>query len=103
MQLQARVDMGAMAIEGYSTFHNAPALLEPHHQFSDITRSLVTWGHTPLQSCNQFILQPQLTGLMNTKCNLEDLPGAMKDKDGCREKIRELPDVSITCSLGKEN
>ena len=29
--LQARVDMGAMAIKGYSYLPKAPALLEPHH------------------------------------------------------------------------
>ena len=28
----ARVDLGAMAIKGYSAFPKAPALLEPHHQ-----------------------------------------------------------------------
>ena len=28
----ARVDLGAMAILGYSVFPKAPALLEPHHQ-----------------------------------------------------------------------
>ena len=30
--LQARVDLGAMAIKGYSVFTKAPALLQPHHQ-----------------------------------------------------------------------
>ena len=29
---QARVDLGAMAMNGYSAFSKAPALLEPHHQ-----------------------------------------------------------------------
>ena len=28
----ARVDLGAMAMKGYSAFPKAPALLEPHHQ-----------------------------------------------------------------------
>ena len=28
---RARVDLGAMAIKGYSAFPKAPALLEPHH------------------------------------------------------------------------
>ena len=27
-----RVDLGAMAMKGYSTFPKTPALLEPHHQ-----------------------------------------------------------------------
>ena len=27
-----RVDLGAIAIKGYSVFPKAPALLEPHHQ-----------------------------------------------------------------------
>ena len=29
---QARVDLGAMAVKGYSAFPKVPALLEPHHQ-----------------------------------------------------------------------
>ena len=29
---RSRVDLGAMAIKGYSAFPKAPALLEPHHQ-----------------------------------------------------------------------
>ena len=32
LQLRASVDLGAMAMKGYSAFHKAPALLEPHHQ-----------------------------------------------------------------------
>ena len=28
---RARVDLGAMAIKGYSAFPKAPALLEPQH------------------------------------------------------------------------
>ena len=29
---RARVDLGAMAMKGYSAFPKAPASLEPHHQ-----------------------------------------------------------------------
>ena len=32
LPLQARVNLGAMAIKGYSAFPKAPALLESHHQ-----------------------------------------------------------------------
>ena len=32
LPLRARVDLGAMAMKGYSKFPKAPALLEPHHQ-----------------------------------------------------------------------
>ena len=32
LPLRARVDLGAMAMKGYSAFLKAPALLEPHHQ-----------------------------------------------------------------------
>ena len=41
--LQARVDLGAMARNEYSTLPKAPALQEPHHQiiFSDISRTFV--------------------------------------------------------------
>ena len=31
LPLQARVDLGAMAIKGYSTFPKVSALLEPHN------------------------------------------------------------------------
>ena len=32
----------------------------------------------------------------DTGCNLEDLPGAMDDRDGCREKVREIRVGSVT-------
>ena len=32
LPLRARVDLGTMAMKGYSAFPKAPALLEPHHQ-----------------------------------------------------------------------
>ena len=61
---RARVDLGAMAMKGYSTFPKAPQ----HcwnltiRLFSVISRTLVRGGLTPLQRCSQCILQPQLTG-----------------------------------------
>ena len=61
--LQARVDLGAMAMKGFSTFSKAPALLEPLNQivwfYNQDTRWW--WGLTPLQKSSQCILQPQLT------------------------------------------
>ena len=32
LPLQVKVDMGALAMKGYSTFPKTPALLKPHHQ-----------------------------------------------------------------------
>ena len=32
LPLRARVDLGAMAMKGYSAFPKVPALLEPHQQ-----------------------------------------------------------------------
>ena len=32
LTLQGRVELGAIAMKGYSTFPKAPALLEPHNQ-----------------------------------------------------------------------
>ena len=32
LPLQTRVDLGAMAVKGYSAFPKAPASLEPHEQ-----------------------------------------------------------------------
>ena len=54
--LRARVDLGAIAMKGYSAFPKAPVLLEPHQD----TR----WEEelTPLQRSSRCILQPQPTG-----------------------------------------
>ena len=43
LPLGLRVDLGVMAMEGYSAFPKAPALMEPHHQvvYSVISRALV--------------------------------------------------------------
>ena len=32
LPLRARVDLGAMAMKGFSTFRKAPAIVERHHQ-----------------------------------------------------------------------
>ena len=32
LPLRARVDLGVLAMKDYSTFPNAPVLLEPHQQ-----------------------------------------------------------------------
>ena len=32
LPVRARVDLGAMAMKGYSAFPKVPALLGPHHQ-----------------------------------------------------------------------
>ena len=53
LPFQARVDLGAMAIKGYSTFPKALALLEPHHQIV-----VCVWGILPLYR----EVQPQMTG-----------------------------------------
>ena len=63
LPLWARVDLGAMAIKGYSAFPKASELLEPHHQIYLVSypgHSLE--GLTPLQRSSQCILQPQPTG-----------------------------------------
>ena len=57
--IRARVDLGAMAMKGYSAFPKAPALLELYDQmqFCIIYRTLVGWGVLlPLQRCSRCIL-----------------------------------------------
>ena len=63
LPFQDRVDLGAMARKGYSTFPKAPASLEPHHQIvlCHIQNTHRGGGFTPLQRCSQSILQPQPT------------------------------------------
>ena len=52
LPLRVRVDLGAMAMKGYSAFPKAPAPLEPHS---------LRGGSYPSAEV-QCILQPQLTG-----------------------------------------
>ena len=44
LPLHARVDLGAMAMKGYSAFPKAPALLEPHHQIVSCHIQDTRWG-----------------------------------------------------------
>ena len=60
LPLQARVDLGVMAIKGYSAFPKAPALLEPH--ILSYPGQSLGGGLTPLQRSSWCILQTQLTG-----------------------------------------
>ena len=52
-----------MAIKGYPVFHEASALLKPHHHIVLCHIQDTRWGgFTPGQRCSRYILQPQLTG-----------------------------------------
>ena len=66
LPLWDRVDLGAMAIKGYSAFPKAPASLESHHQIVSYHIQDTHWGRglTPLERSSQCILQPQPTGQM---------------------------------------
>ena len=60
---RARVDHGAMAMNGNFAFPKAPELLEPHHQIVECHTQETRWvGLTPLQRSCLSILQPQPTG-----------------------------------------
>ena len=68
LSLRVRVDMGAMAMVGYSTFPKAPGL-EPHHQVILCHAQDTPRGElTPLQRCCRRVLQPQPTGLRLVFC-----------------------------------
>ena len=59
---QARIDLGAMLIKGFSTLRKA--LLEPHHQIVYCyTQDTLLGSLIPLQRSSQCILKPQMTGL----------------------------------------
>ena len=62
LPLRARVDLEVMVMKGYSAFHNAPLLLEPHHKIVTIQDARWEEGLTSRQRGCQCILQPQLTG-----------------------------------------
>ena len=63
LPLRAKVDLGAMAIKGYSTFSKAPALLEiPIRLFSVISGYSFGGGVLPLCREAADWAKPQLTG-----------------------------------------
>ena len=67
LPLRARVDLGVMAMKGYSAFPKAPVLLEPHHQIVLCHIQDTRWRDlTPLQRCSQCMLQLQPTGQTNS-------------------------------------
>ena len=64
LPLQAKEDLGAMAMKGYTAFPKASALLEPHHKIALCHIQVTRWsGLILLQRCNRCILQPQPTAL----------------------------------------
>ena len=66
LPLKARVNLGAMALNGYSTFLIAHALLEPHHQI--VFFHIKTFvGGVWLQRCSRCILQPPPSQLSQKK------------------------------------
>ena len=70
-QHQARLDLGAMAMKGYSAFHKAPASLELHHQIVSCHYQGTHWRSLPYpQKCSRCILQPKPTGQNFESINL---------------------------------
>ena len=62
LPFRVRVDLGVMAMNGFSAFPKA--LLEPYNQIVKCHIQDTRWeGLTPLQRSSRCILQPQLTGL----------------------------------------
>ena len=57
--IRVRANLRAIAVNVYSTFPKAQALLEPHHQIVQCHIQDTRWGSlTPLQRCSLCILQP---------------------------------------------
>ena len=75
LPLQARMDLGVMAMKEYST-SQVPALLKPHHQIvCHIQDTRWGGGLIPLQRSSRCILQPQPTGQyteLNVKSFISD-------------------------------
>ena len=62
LSFRTRLDLGAMAMLGFSAFPKTPTLLEPNHKdiYCHIQDSR-WWGLVPLQRCSRWILQSQQT------------------------------------------
>ena len=77
----ARVDLGAIAMKGYSAFAKAPALLKPHHQIVLYNFQDFRWGGlTPQQRSSRCIQQPQpivKSSLMNAYVRNWQLPSTV--------------------------
>ena len=56
------LDLGAMAMKGYSAFPRALALLEPRHQGVTYQDTLCEGGLTPLHRRGRNVPLPQATG-----------------------------------------
>ena len=67
------MDLGEIAMKGYSAFRKAPALLEPHHQIVYCHKQDSHWGgsysSTEMQRCSRCILLSQPTGLYDFSAN----------------------------------
>ena len=62
-QLWARLDLGVMAMKGYSAFPKSPALQKSHNQIVKCYIQDTGWRSlTPLQRCSLCILQPRSLG-----------------------------------------
>ena len=48
LPFRAKVDLGAMAMKGYSAFPKAPALMKPHHEIVVKYPGYTFWSITPL-------------------------------------------------------
>ena len=48
LSLRAKLNLGAMAMKGYSVFPKAPALLEPHQKIVSCQIRDTSWGALPL-------------------------------------------------------
>ena len=68
------VDLGAMAMKGYSAFPKAPALLETHHQFSVISGHSLGVGsyHSAEVQSVYFIVPANWAKIGCDKCSIVD-------------------------------
>ena len=89
-----------MAMKEYSTFPKAPALLKPHYEIVQC-RILNTRLRdlTPVQGCNQCILQPHATGQIlfrlyttQSKKHVIKFPPYLPSSSSCRAGSTDIPD-----------
>ena len=79
--LQARVNLGMMAMKGFPAFPKVPSLLEPIHQ-----RTLIAGSLTPLQRCSRYMLPLLPTGpSVMTMKEYSTLPSF---RTGCSPKMQ---------------
>ena len=82
----AIVDLGAMAMMGYSVFSKAPAWLEPHHQIDFISRTLIGSSYHSAEVHSVYSTAPADWAMCVYVCEIDRERGRERERERERER-----------------